>query len=193
MDLKTVKIKLGQKGPCSILPDDVIEGVETGIWYYIKKVAYDKIKDVYWFDTVTDESLDWTDSNFALVKESKFAPWYSEICETCVTPESCDLCREMVGWTTKKFAYIGDTIEFFGSTEIVEEISLDPVISDELIVTTNRSQVLFLSDPEIKIVKRGPWICYRKNIKPDYSKHCSVCLHPKCSECFFQVLKENQS
>ena len=66
------------------------------------------------------------DTEYYVVKESKFAPWYSEVCQTCITKESCDLCSRITGWTTKKFAYIGDTIEFFGSTqEVVEELSVD--------------------------------------------------------------------
>ncbi len=193
MDLKIARIKLGRKGPCSILPDDIIQGTRTGIQYHVKKVYYDKTTEMYCLETEIDTPQDLTDTEYMLVKESKFAPWYQEICQTCVTPESCDLCQKMTGWTTKKFAYIGDTIEFYGTQEVVEEISMDPVMTDDLVVTTNGSEGLFLDDPEVKIVKRGPWLCYRSKISPDYLSHCSVCLSPKCSECFFQKLQENQS
>lgn len=193
MDLKIARIKLGRKGPCSILPDDVIQGTRTGIQYHVKKVYYDKITEMYCLETEIDSPQDLTDTEYMLVKESKFAPWYQEICQTCVTPESCDLCQKMTGWTTKKFAYIGDTIEFYGSREVVEEISMDLVMTDDLVVTTNGSEGLFLDDPEVKIVKRGPWLCYRSKISPDYLAHCSVCLCPRCSECFFQELQKNQS
>jgi hypothetical protein len=193
MDLKIVKITLGrQQGPCNILPDDTIQGTRTGIQYHVRGVGYDKIADIYWLWTETEKSQEPTDTEYILVKESKFAPWYHEVCETCVTPESCDLCQKLAGWTTKKFAYIGDTIEFFDSQEVIEEISMDPIIIDKLTVTTDKSTGLFLDDPEIKIIKRGPWLCYRTKINPDYLAHCSVCLCPKCSECFFLKLQENQ-
>lgn len=192
MDLKTVRIILGQQGPGGILPDDIIQGTRTQTQYHVKRVAYDKISDVYWLDTTTEMSKEQTDTEYILTKESKFAPWYHEVCETCITKDSCDLCQKLTGWTTKKFAYIGDTIEFFGSLEVIEEISEDKVMTDKLIITTGQSSGLFLDDPEVKIISRGPWLCYREKINPNYLAHCSVCLHPKCNECFFRKLQENQ-
>ena len=192
MNLKTARITLGRQGPCNILPDDTIQGTKTGTQYYVKRVAYDKISNVYWLETEIEDQQTLIDTEYVLVKESKFAPWYSEICETCVTRESCDLCSRLTGWTIKKFVYIGDTIEFFGSTEVVEELSVDKLVPGELTITTDRSADLMLNDPAIRIVERGPWLCYRAKINPDYLSHCSVCLHPKCSECFFQKLQENQ-
>ena len=191
MDLKIV---LGrQQGPCGILPDDIIQGTRTKTQYHVKRVAYDKISDVYWLDTSTEILEEQTGTEeYILAKESKFAPWYHEICGTCITKDSCDLCQKLTGWTTKKFAYIGDTIEFFGSREVIEEISEDPVITDKLTVTTDLSMGLFLNDPEVKIISRGPWLCYREKINPNYLAHCSVCLHPRCHECFFRKLQENQ-
>lgn len=193
MDLKTVRITLGrQQGPCNILPGDIIQGTQTGIQYHVKRVAYDKISDIYWLETETEESQEPADTEYMLVGESKLAPWYHEICETCATPESCDLCQKLTGWTTKKFAYIGDTIEFFDTQEVIEEISLDPIITNKLTVTTDKSTDLLLDDPEVKIIKRGPWLCHRAKINPDYLAHCSVCFCPGCSECFYQKLRENQ-
>jgi hypothetical protein len=191
MNPKKIKIILGKEGPYNILPGDTIQGIETKIQYYVKRVVYDKISDVYWLDTETAYPQDPTDTNYILYKESKIAPWYHEVCETCATPESCDLCQKLIGWTTKKFAYIGDTVKFFESTEVIEELSIDSVVN-ELVITTNRSAELLLDDPEIKIIKRGPWLCYRAKIRPNYRMHCSVCLRPKCSDCFFQKLQENQ-
>lgn len=193
MNLKTVRIILGSNGPGGVLPGDVIQGTVTGIRYLIKRVAYDKISNVYWYEAETKKLKNVTDTGFILVKASEFAPWYSEVCKTCVTKDSCDLCSRLTGWTTKKFAYIGDKIEFFGSTEVVEELGTDEIMSDELTITTDRSSELLISDPEVKVIERGPWMCYRAETSPNYLSHCSVCLHPRCSECFFQKLRENQS
>ena len=184
---QSIKINLGDKNPCNLLPGDIIQDL-SGNRYTVKEVGMDPEGKSFWIQVV-GEPLEGK-GDFILVEGSGYVPWYPEVCMTCATPESCDICREMTGWTDKKFAYIGDTIDFFGSKERVLSLSLNPYFPGKLEVTTDRTQGLIVDDPELKVIDRG-FLCYRPKVGPDYTAHCGVCLRPKCSECFLQDLRRS--
>jgi hypothetical protein len=164
------------------LPGDVVSA--NGVKCFIKEVHLieaGKIKLLVESDIPIEGEV-----SFSFESISNYGPWYQELCDECYIKD-CNLCKELCGWTNKKFACIGDFIQFDGDELQIIGMRLSSFGDlKEKILEVKTSPVecwIFLDDPFVKITRRGPLRCLREGTRRNPGNYCNICFKHNCTSC----------
>ena len=165
-----------------LLPGDKItlRGNNNGI---VSKVEIDTRDNTVSITVKSDTQYN-GETSFMIEHESPIGPWYQELCETNCKIQDCEMCKSLCGWTSKKFVCPGDSVSYDGVDMTVESIELDGHESDpRLVFNTGVFEKLYIDDPFMKIIRRGPLRCIRPGLKKDPSDFCNICFKRVCKNC----------